>query len=466
MKNRTSLRHRWLIETVSIALAIGLVCGALITVCFASYCYTDMQQDMERRAKNVGTALAGHQDASVDGFSDACAAYAVSYDRGSGVELQYLNVDGELIATSGRPLSGVTADAAEAATYRAVRVFVGTEPETGEWVMSVSAPMIYSNGEIVGVFRYVIPTARLNGKIGIVALVALAMVALVAVTTLVVSSRYVRSILDPLEQIIDKSKRIAGGTYGIQIKTKHNDEIGDLAETINELSAQVARNEKLQTEFISSLSHELRTPLTAITGWSETLLSDESLDTDTQRGVKIISREAKRLTEMVIDLLDFTRMQDGRMTLNMAPSDIRAEFEDTVFMYSSRLALDGIVLDYIENEDDIPEITCDAERLRQVFLNVLDNAAKHGGEGMRIEASIHYSDQTVTVLIRDFGGGIPEDEIPLVKKKFYKGSSKARGSGIGLAVCDEIVAMHGGELELSNAEGGGTVVSIRLPAVQ
>ena len=230
--------------------------------------------------------------------------------------------------------------------------------------MSVSAPVIYSNGDVVGVFRYIIPTAEINSKIGVVALLSLAVIAIVCVATLLISSRYVRSILDPLELIVDKSKRIAGGTYGIQIKTKHNDEIGDLAETINELSAQVARNEKLQTEFISSLSHELRTPLTAITGWSETLLSDDTLSPDTQRGIKIISREAKRLTEMVIDLLDFTRMQDGRMTLNMAPADIRAEFEDTVFMYSSRLAQDGIVLEYLENEDDIPEITCDAERLR------------------------------------------------------------------------------------------------------
>ena len=466
MKKRTSLRRRWLIETVSLALAIGLVCGALITVGFASYCYADMQQDMERRAKNVGNSLSGYLDKSSEEFHAVCAEYAISYDRGSGIELQFLDVDGNLIATSGRALSGITSDAAEAVTYRAVRMFVGMESGSGEWVMSASAPMIYSNGEVIGVFRYVLPTAELNGQIGIVALIALAMVVIVAVMTVIISSRYVRSILDPLELIIDKSKRIAGGTYGIQIKTKHNDEISDLAETINELSAQVARNEKLQTEFISSLSHELRTPLTAITGWSETLLSDESLDADTQRGVKIISREAKRLTEMVIDLLDFTRMQDGRMILNMEPADIRSEFEDTVFMYSSRLAQDGIVLDYLENEDDIPEITCDAERLRQVFLNVLDNAAKHGGEGMRIEASIHYADQTVTVLIRDFGNGIPEDEIPLVKKKFYKGSSKARGSGIGLAVCDEIVSMHGGELELSNAEGGGTLVSIRLPAVQ
>ena len=154
------------------------------------------------------------------------------------------------------------------------------------------------------------------------------------------------------------------------------------------------------------------------------------------------------------------------MTLNVGPTDIRAEFEDTVFMYSSRLAQDGITLDYLENDEEIPEIICDGQRLRQVFLNILDNAAKHGGDGKRIEASMAFEDGVVVVRIRDFGPGIPEDEIPLVKKKFYKGSSKARGNGIGLAVCDEIVQMHGGDLILENAQGGGTVVTVQLPATQ
>ena len=96
----------------------------------------------------------------------------------------------------------------------------------------------------------------------------------------------------------------------------------------------------------------------------------------------------------------------------------------------------------------------------------MDNAAKHGGEGKRIEASIHFIDGQVVVCIRDYGPGIPEDEIPLVKKKFYKGSSKARGTGIGLAVCDEIISMHGGTLTLENAQGGGTLVTVVLPASQ
>ena len=220
----------------------------------------------------------------------------------------------------------------------------------------------------------------------------------------------------------------------------------------------------MQTEFISSVSHELRTPLTVINGWSETLLAGDDLNDDTRQGMKIISSEAKRLTEMVMDLLDFTRMQDGRMTLAVEMTDIRGEFEDTVYMYGGRLAQDGIQLVYLDNDEDIPEIPCDPQRMRQVFLNLLDNAAKHGGSGKRIEASMSYDGKDVIVYIRDFGPGIPEDELPLVKKKFYKGSSSVRGTGIGLAVCDEIVEMHGGTLTLENAEGGGTLVTIRLPA--
>jgi signal transduction histidine kinase len=182
--------------------------------------------------------------------------------------------------------------------------------------------------------------------------------------------------------------------------------------------------------------------------------------------MKIIHREAGRLTEMVLSLLDFTRIQDGRMTLNIELSDVRSEFEDTVFMYGSRLEADGIHLEYIENDDDIPEVSCDPQRMRQVFLNILDNASKHGGEGGRIDAEICNMDDSVAIRIRDYGPGIPEDEIPLVKKKFYKGSSKARGSGIGLAVCDEIVEMHGGQLILENAPGGGTLVTVQLPVSQ
>ena len=208
----------------------------------------------------------------------------------------------------------------------------------------------------------------------------------------------------------------------------------------------------------------MRTPLTAITGWGETLLAEQDIPReDFERGMGIMLSEARRLTGMVEELLEFTRIQDGRMTLNVALCDIRSELEDTIFMYASKLKEEGILLDYLDNDDDVPEIRCDISRLKQVFFNLLDNAVKHGGEGKKITAAICRKDMDISIQIRDFGPGIPEEELPLVKSRFYKGSSKARGNGIGLAVCDEIVKLHNGTLTLSNAEGGGTLVEIRLP---
>ena len=175
--------------------------------------------------------------------------------------------------------------------------------------MAVSSPMIYSNGEVIGVLRYVSSTAKMDQQILRITGISVFVLVLVLLVVLFSSNYYIRSILVPLGDIIDKAQKITGGSYGIQIQKKYDDEIGDLADTINEMSIKINQNEKMQTDFISSLSHELRTPLTAITGWTETLLAYEDLDKETRRGMKIILRETRRLTEMVVDLLDFTRIQ-------------------------------------------------------------------------------------------------------------------------------------------------------------
>ena len=288
--------------------------------------------------------------------------------------------------------------------------------------------------------------------------------AIILLISFVASSLTSMRQIQPIREMARATRAYAAGNFDVRMQdTGRNDEIGELVSTINDMSVKIGQAEKTQTEFISSVSHELRTPLTAISGWGETLLTSENLDTETRRGVVIIAREAKRLTGMVEELLEFTRMQDGRFTLHVETADILAEFEDTVFMYGNRLKQEGICLHYDGCDEEIPEIPCDVARMRQVFLNILDNAAKHGGEGKRIDASIAHEGSFVVIRMRDYGPGIPEEELPHVKLKFYKGSSKARGSGIGLAVCEEIVTMHGGTLTLENAEGGGTLVTISIP---
>lgn len=462
----SGLRKRWLLNTVGVVFALGVVCVMAVTASYAAYYYSNMQSDMEYRAKTTTEFFSNYVNQNYNEFYQSCITYAENFEDKNTIELQFINNQGQLVASSYGPWAGPppqTPDIQDAMNYRDIFPYLGKDPQTGERIMAVSSPIIYSNGEVIGVLRYVTATWKLDRQIFFVAACSSLVLLIILAIVVLSGSYYLRSIMNPVAEITEKAKRISGGSYGVQMQTPYQDEIGELADTINEMSSKIAQNEKMQAEFISQLSHELRTPLTVINGWSETLLADENLDAETRQGMKIIASEAKRLTEMVMDLLDFTRMQDGRMTLAIEPTDIRGEFEDTVYMYGSRLAQEGIQLEYLDNDQDIPEIPCDPQRMRQVFLNILDNAAKHGGAGKRIQASIAYENNCAVVRIRDFGPGIPEDEIPLVKKKFYKGSSSTRGTGIGLAVCDEIVEMHGGTLTLENAPGGGTLVTVTLP---
>lgn len=299
----------------------------------------------------------------------------------------------------------------------------------------------------------------LNGYKAVVVVSGIALAAYIAA----VNVWFHRYVSKPIEALTDSAKRIAGGSYGTQTEKLADNEIGDLTDMINDMSIKVGQADAATTEFVSQISHELRTPLTAITGWSETLQFDPAIQGESLRGVAIISKEAERLTGMVSDLLEFTRIQDGRFNLRIELVDIAAELEDSLFTYGNLLSQAGIELDYSSPDNEIALIPGDPERLREVFLNLLDNAAKHGGDGGRIEVTLSDDMAWITIDIRDYGKGISVDELPHVKEKFYKGSSKNRGSGIGLAVCDEIVLRHGGSLIIDNAEGGGCVARVKLP---
>lgn len=463
----TGIQRRWLFNNLSIMILLVVLCVVTFSLSFTMYYYSNMQSGLETRAKTTTDFFGNYINQSYNEYYQSCITFAQTFDEKNSLELQFITVSGKIVASSYGQWAGDsphTDDVSDAIATKQLSVFSGTNPQTGERVMAVSNPMIYTNGEVIGVMRYITSLKVVDRQITKLTAVAV-IIGLVFIALVMFSSQYfIRSIIEPVTEITSTAKRIAAGSYGSQIQKKFDDEIGELADTINDMSVKIGQAEKMQTDFVSSVSHELRTPLTAISGWGETLLSAETMDpVETRRGMLIILRETHRLTGMVEELLEFTRMQDGRFTLNVQMADLQAEFEDTVFMYGSRLKQEGIALVYLENDDEIPEIPCDVERMRQVFLNLLDNAAKHGGEGKKITASLSREDVWIVVRIRDFGVGIPEAELPHVKMKFYKGSSKARGSGIGLAVCEEIVAMHGGELTLDNADGGGTLVTIRLP---
>ena len=270
-----NLHKRWLTNITLVIVAVGVVCVAAITASYAAYCYKNMDADLQNRARTTTDYFKEAIGQDYDTFYQSCITYAETFDQADALELQFIDQYGKIVASSygtWAATSPRTPEVQEAISTRTIQPFVGKDPDTGERIMAVSSPMIYSNGQVIGVLRSVTPTAIMDREIVSIAFISITVLVAALVIILLFSSFFIRSVMLPVEQITEKAKRIANGSYGAQIKTKYNDEIADLAETINEMSVKISQNEKMQAEFISQLSHELRTPLTVINGWSETLL--------------------------------------------------------------------------------------------------------------------------------------------------------------------------------------------------
>ena len=464
MKKITGIRKRWMVNSISVVLFIVLLAVAAFSAAMGSYYYSTLSESLKQKAENAISSFDYYRTEAE--YYDNARAVVAGEPNSDKLEVEYLDADGQNRFSSSDLTafrSPGTPDIAEAISMKRTKVWIGADPSTGEHIMAASSPLMI-DGEVVGVMRYVTSLNKVDKQIIIIVAIALG-IGLGILGMVYFSNLYfIRSIVDPVAGITETAKRIAAGSYGVQIEKRYDDEIGALTDTINDMSLKINQSEKMKNEFISSVSHELRTPLTAINGWAETIMNGEVRDAgDVKKGMGIIVSEARRLTNMVEELLEFSRIQDGRFTLSVEPMDIKAELEDAVYTYREFFRREGIELNHFDCDEEFPPIAGDPERLRQVFCNLLDNAAKHGGSGKRIDTAIARDEDQVVITIRDYGPGIPAEELPHVKYKFYKGSSKARGSGIGLAVCDEIITRHEGTLDIDNAEGGGCIVTIHLP---
>ena len=461
------LRQRWIINTVMPVFILIVLIVVLFSAGVSSYYYGTMQKGLETRAQAIANSFNEYfMDSGYISFYPKAVQAADSFEDKDRIELQFISSSGRIqVSTSGLTAgtSPGTGDITQAIETAEMAPFRGWDPETGENIMAVSHPLVF-HGNVVGVMRLVTSLRAANRQV-MLAVLAICLIALLCMVLIVISNLlFINNVVEPVAVVSEAAKRIAAGSYGFQIEQKYTDELGELVDNINDMSRQIGQNEKMKSEFISSVSHELRTPLTAINGWGETILEDPTGDpVQMRRGIRIILNEARRLSTMVEELLEFSKMEDGRFTLRIEETDLQAEFEDAIFTYRELFRQEGIELRYEAGDEDLPPIPGDPERLKQVFCNVLDNAAKHGGAGKRIDASIVREGGEQVVRVRDYGPGVPEEELPYVKQKFYKGSSKARGSGIGLAVCDEIINLHNGTFTIENADGGGTEVTIRLP---
>ncbi len=469
MSRRTAvkgIKKRWILNNlayIALVVVLGIVFYSAATM---NYYYNNVRTNLLNRAQVNARYFNENVNTNFESFYSNARRQTMEFTDKDKMERQILYSDGRILfSTSGLPTGMIpgTPDIDAAVQEKTVKSFLGIDPLTGERIMSASSPLVADSEQVVGVMRYVTSMREVDKHIMLQSGIALLLGVIILLFVFISNKYFIRSIVNPLRGIIDTTRQITKGSYGAKIEKSSEDEIGELCDAINEMSAELARSEKMKNEFISSVSHELRTPLTAVIGWAETIAAvgvDHA--EEAQKGIAVILKETRRLSKMVEELLDFARMESGRFNLCVEPMDLKAEFEETLFMYHETFKKQGIDVEYYQNDDDII-VNGDRERLKQVFFNILDNAVKHGKNSGRLVLRADMDDKNSWISIQDFGEGIPEEELPYVKLKFYKGTSKVTGSGIGLAVSDEIVTMHGGELKIESVFGEGTTVTIIIP---
>ncbi len=468
LENEKDTHRDWVNDTVSRASVwlLLLTLGAILISTL--WVYGSLAVQLAQRADTAAVFFSKYFSADPVNLANRTETYFTHYADSEISELQLIDPDGNVLCAS--TISYVRQIASSPDITRAIQrsghgFAIGRDPLSGAFCLAYSSAVLSSDGEVLAVVRAVSGFSSANVTLLRNAAFFLILFGLGVLCVTLTTRRFSRLVMAPISRVNETAQMIAEGLYGVHIDPVYPGEIGALCRTINDMSDAIGRSEKLKNDFISSVSHELRTPLTAIGGWGETLLAgDLGGDEEVRRGLTIITSEASRLARMVEELLDFSRMESGNLTMQMERIDITPDIEDVVFMYMDAIHREGMTLEYDE-ADVLPEIIGDRNRLRQVFLNLLDNAVKHGGEGKRVRVETYAQAQTLIISVRDWGPGIPSEELPHVKERFYKGSSKARGSGIGLAVADEIMKLHGGRLEISSVLGEGTLAVMVLPAI-
>jgi signal transduction histidine kinase len=479
------ITRRWLFNSMGVIFTILAVLWIFFALVMRSYYYNSVTQNITAIAtidsnnfsnlisprisnakidsNNIGTLVSPQ---SPD-FNTTAKKIVEGYLDKDKMELMILDKNGNVKFTSSgfMPASlNIKQDFSVAiASINGIGEWDGYNPETGEKIMGVTKILHDIDGQRIGAARYVVSLSNVDMQIAFFILIS-GLICIAIILFVVMSGTYfVNSIVVPVREIGQTARRIASGDFGAKIDKQYDDEIGELCDTINFMAGELDAADRMKNDFISSVSHELRTPLTAIQGWGETMLSSGPDDKELLiKGMGVIIEETGRLSTMVEELLDFSRIQSGRFKLMLERVDVLAELGEAVIMFSDRAKRETLTFSYVEAEI-LPPVLGDRNKLKQVFVNILDNAFKYSNKGGDVTVETMDNTDSINIIISDTGCGISDSDLPFVKQRFFKGNSTRRGNGIGLAVSEEIINLHGGVLDISSEEGKGTVVTITLP---
>lgn len=463
------LTKRWIVNVLSVIFVVLLIFAFTVAAAVHQYYLGASANYLYTQLETVTGFFNSYSSAGTQAFATGAREYVEAFTQHDKMEVQLLASDGSVLLSTAGYVSDAyheSDDYQKALTASEHTALWRGRSTAGERVMTaVQLVLSKDNSSVcVGGIRIIISLSGVYRQYSMIVLSVAVAVLIFFLIIVACGFYFIRSIVTPIQSIGQTAQQIARGDFEARIVTddRREDEITTLCNTINYMAGELASTEQMKNEFISSVSHELRTPLTAIKGWGETVVDSIDDPALVKKGMDVIIGEAERLSVIVEDLLDFSRMQNGKLTYQMKPCDVVAEMAEAVLSLTATAADQKVLLDF-EEPADIPIMIGDAGRLQQVFVNILGNALKYTPEGGSIVVDIKSHQTEIEILISDTGCGIEPEDLEHIKQKFYKGKDAVRGSGIGLAIADEIVTAHGGRMEIASTPRVGTTVTIILP---
>lgn len=380
-------------------------------------------------------------------------------------QVQILNLEGKVLMDSigvSHSTNSIVSNDVLKAIEGEKGIWIGNVEYDTAPVMAISYPLIVEE-QTIGILRFISSLRDTHKIINKVVKVLVMVGVVVVLISGIVSLFLANTIIKPIKEVITVAEKMADGQLKIRSEKRFDDELGKLSDTLNYMAEELIKKEQLKTDFISSISHELRTPLTSIKGWAITLKSEDLYDNQLLLdGLDIIEKESDRLTNIVEELLDFSRFVSGRITLDKEEIVLVDSIEQIGKQLQPKAKDKGIEFKY-SYDFDLPNIVADENRIKQVLINLLDNAFKFTPNGGKVSLFASRNQDNLVIEIEDNGCGIEEEDLPYITERFYKGKNSKSHSGLGLSICDEIVKLHGGYMEIESKVNKGTKIIVYLP---
>ncbi|MEK4230646.1 sensor histidine kinase [Solibacillus sp. FSL H8-0538] len=373
----------------------------------------------------------------------ACVPFDIDYDTLIGVDERQLLLEGKSITK------------------------IGYEERFERQIISVILPFTDQN-RLEGILYLYYPLAKISELANKEVLLLLGGALIFSLLIGFFVYKGIRRIMRPLNELQHAVEQMSKGDYGARVAVTSRDEIGTLSSAFNQMAQSIQQEDEAQKVFLATISHELRTPISYVKGYSETIQNGFIEGAERDEALQLITREANRMERLTNELLQLARTNQELDTIEFDPIVLAETIRDALSLLEYQAAVKHITFHTELDEELI--VLGDEEKLKQIFINLIENAIRYSNEHSRVLIVTTQASDAAQITVQDYGIGIPEQDLPHITERFYR-VNKARsrvdgGSGLGLSIVEQLIKLHNGKLVITSELEKGTCVHITLPLME